>query len=286
VPGPPVFSATESLAITPVDRQYFEALGESALMTRESAVKRFSNGVAVEAVSGRHLRVYWGAGELSSADENWLIVGWGAALLALQQGFAVLHASCVAVAGRTFALVGRSGAGKSTTAVALSQSGHALLVDDVTVMSTQFESPQARPFVFPFERPVNLTQNSLNLLGIPQAAWKQMVANPQKGAVSVPTANLQPQPLDAIVVLDESSGSDDLQVSRLSTMSAFNVLLEHAGREGAAPQILGQDTFQRFVAHTVRTVPVMTITRPRGRNTIGAVVSLIESEAQQLENHA
>jgi hypothetical protein len=50
------------------------------------------------------------------------------------RGTVCLHASAVAVDGRAVALVGDSGAGKSTTAAAFAQRGHPVLTDDVLAL--------------------------------------------------------------------------------------------------------------------------------------------------------
>lgn len=246
------------------------------------ASRTFSNGVAIEAFKGRSLTIFWGGDQLPSSDKKWLIFGWGAALIALQQGKAVLHGSCATVFGQTIALLGRSGGGKSTTAVALSQRGHDFIVDDVTVMSADFSDSSVQPVVYPFQRPVNLTEDAVNLLGLAPSSWDRMETNPLKGGITIASTSVAPRRLDAIVVLEPNESLSPPSMEPLSTISAFDILVEHAGREGAAPQILGQDTFQRFVAHTARTVPALRISRPHGKNTIGAVVDLIEELALKL----
>ena len=55
-------------------------------------------------------------------------------LLLRLRGIACLHASAVAFENRAVALVGSEGAGKSTTAAAFAQRGHAVLSDDVVAL--------------------------------------------------------------------------------------------------------------------------------------------------------
>ncbi len=57
------------------------------------------------------------------------------AALLHQRGRFLLHASAVSVAGRTVALLGEAGAGKSTLAAALVRRGHGLLADDVAALA-------------------------------------------------------------------------------------------------------------------------------------------------------
>lgn len=51
-----------------------------------------------------------------------------------RRGMVCLHASAVAVDGAALVLLGSAGSGKSTTAAALAQAGHAVLTDDVMVL--------------------------------------------------------------------------------------------------------------------------------------------------------
>ena len=56
------------------------------------------------------------------------------ALLLHRRGLLVLHASAIAVAGRSAIFMGDKGAGKSTTASAMIRAGHDLLTDDVVAL--------------------------------------------------------------------------------------------------------------------------------------------------------
>lgn len=56
------------------------------------------------------------------------------ALLLHQRGLLVLHASAIAVDGRSAIFMGDKGAGKSTTAGAMISAGHGLLTDDVVAL--------------------------------------------------------------------------------------------------------------------------------------------------------
>lgn len=60
-----------------------------------------------------------------------LVNGYGMALLLGLRGHLVLHASAVEVDGRAYALVGRSGQGKTTVSALLCRAGARLVTDDV-----------------------------------------------------------------------------------------------------------------------------------------------------------
>ena len=67
------------------------------------------------------------------------------ALLLEQRGFVVLHGSCAAIAGSATALLGASGAGKSTIAATLREANHELISDGMTVISLSGGVPHAHP---------------------------------------------------------------------------------------------------------------------------------------------
>lgn len=62
------------------------------------------------------------------------VLGAGLGVLLHQRGLLVLHASGVAVMGQAVGFLGAKGWGKSTTANALYQRGHALIADELLVM--------------------------------------------------------------------------------------------------------------------------------------------------------
>jgi hypothetical protein len=83
---------------------------------------------------GREVRACWDAPEREQSTLAYLlgpVLGWVLRL----RGITCLHASALEVGGRALLLVGSEGAGKSTTAAALLQRGHAVLSDDVAPLS-------------------------------------------------------------------------------------------------------------------------------------------------------
>lgn len=72
---------------------------------------------------------------ISSTDPTSFLIGTVLAMVCRLRRQSCLHASVLAVDDRAFALVGRKGAGKSTTAAALLRLGARLVSDDVGVLS-------------------------------------------------------------------------------------------------------------------------------------------------------
>ena len=67
------------------------------------------------------------------------------------RGMVCLHASAVVIDGQAVALIGESGAGKSTTAAAFAKRGHPVMTDDVLALSPQDGSFLVRP-AYPWVR--------------------------------------------------------------------------------------------------------------------------------------
>lgn len=63
------------------------------------------------------------------------LYGFAMATILYQQGYHILHASTVEIAGKTIAFVGGKGYGKSTLVAKLVSMGHRLVSDDVTALS-------------------------------------------------------------------------------------------------------------------------------------------------------
>jgi hypothetical protein len=85
---------------------------------------------------------------IEGADERALrlvVVGPLLGVLLAQRGAFVLHASTVAIGGRAVAFFGPSGRGKSTLTAALTQAGHPLIADDMTVIETAGDRPVVQP---------------------------------------------------------------------------------------------------------------------------------------------
>ena len=69
-------------------------------------------------------------------------------LIYLQQGYFLLHASCILINNKAYIFVGTPGAGKSTTVAAFVKAGNAPLADDMTVITFQdINSTQRHRFV-------------------------------------------------------------------------------------------------------------------------------------------
>jgi hypothetical protein len=149
------------------------------------------------------------------------ILGPALALVLLQRGRLVLHASAVAVAGSVIAFLGGQGGGKSTTAAALNRRGHDLVTDDVLVIHMHQGSPLAVPSFPQFK----LWPASVVALGDVPEAYPLLHPHFDKRARRV-TQGFAPMslPLAHLYVLDEGP---TLQIAPLQPQEALRELLRH-----------------------------------------------------------
>lgn len=129
-------------------------------------------------------------------------------------GYEALHASSIAWGSRVVAFCGRSGAGKSTVAFAMSRRGHGLWGDDVLVFDAA--SPSVlHCFQIPFS--VRLRDSSRAFFD----ADGEVGDGGEGGSIDA-------RELAAIVVLDRAA--HEHSVARLEPAAAFPALLPHAFR--------------------------------------------------------
>src|SRR5207245_2121597 len=110
--------------------------GSAALYWQEVGAFQITAGreIIVEPASGVEARVL-----------RLFLLGPALALLLVQRGLLVLHASAVEVAGRAIAFLGESGQGKSTTAAAFHACGHPVVADDVVAVQIEDGGPLIYP---------------------------------------------------------------------------------------------------------------------------------------------
>jgi hypothetical protein len=159
-----------------------------------------------------------------SADERVLrlsLLGPAMALILVQRGQYVLHASAIAIAGRAVAFLGDYGWGKSTTAAALHARGHEMLTDDVTAIHMGSELPRVVPSFPQFK----LWPESAAALGAPPETLPLLHPQLEKRACRVTRGFAQtPLPLECLYILDEGGA---LESEPCAPQEALQALMQH-----------------------------------------------------------
>jgi hypothetical protein len=227
----------------------------------------------------------------------WIVDSWAVTLAMLQRGHLCLHASIVRIGGSVVALAGDSGAGKSTTAMALRARGHALLTDDVAIIDLGHD----RPMAIPFRRNVHLLPDAAAALGLEFAALPPLAGFPEKSAFLPEEQSADPQPLDWIVILDRTDGpvvevevagpvveadeADEVvevvEIEELHGSGRLSAVLVHAGRPHTSPAVLGEQRYFELLARLCEGVRVLHVRRPASAWTLDDVVGAIEAHTRR-----
>ncbi|MFD0961417.1 aldolase [Paenibacillus chungangensis] len=144
----------------------------------------------------------------------------------LQKRILPLHGSAVAINGRAYAIVGHSGAGKTTLSSVLIQQGNPLLSDDLIAVTTNAEGmPQAMP-AYPQQK---LWQETIDMLGRSAEGLKPLFERERKFAVPLSDGFCsQPLPLAGVIELVKTE--HDAAISPVEGLERFHTLLQHTFR--------------------------------------------------------
>lgn len=206
------------------------------------------------------------------ARESWRVFLLGAVLAYLchQRKVFPLHAATLKVNGRTIAIAGHRGDGKSTLAFALTQRGHTVLSDDLTVVGGGPDAVQVLP-AFPRLR---LWRNALEAAGASIEGLARVRDGLEKYIVAPPAVfDTTPTPLDALFILGEGP---EPALLRLAPTAAFPAIQAHICRWRTA-NVLGRR--QDLFAHTARiasSVPIYRLIRPKRFDALLSAVELVE----------
>jgi hypothetical protein len=143
----------------------------------------------------------------SLEDAATFLLGPVFGLLLRLRGVTCLHASAIVFDDRAVAFVGDEGAGKSTTAAAFAQRGHAVLSDDVVAITERNGAFHVLP-AYPY---LSLWPDSVKMLYGPDKTLPTFSANWDKRVLSLAEDRLRFEekslPLGAIFLLGERSSS-------------------------------------------------------------------------------
>jgi hypothetical protein len=149
----------------------------------------------------------WAVWPRTSTLENasTYLVGPVLGLLLRLRGVVCLHASAVTLGDRAVAFLGSEGAGKSTTAAALAQRGHAIIADDVVALVEQegyFSVLPAYPHLSLWPESVKLLYGPDKMLPTISPDWGKHFLSLAANGLKFEERSL---PLGAIFILGERS---------------------------------------------------------------------------------
>lgn len=198
------------------------------------------------------------------------------AVLMLRRGFLPLHASAVEFAGKTFAFVGDSGAGKSSLVTHLAHRGHRLVADDLTLLSLETEGEGVPPKVTPWAPWVKVWTDVLEGLHYPVDQLDPVPGKEWKRRVPV-SGHEQPLPLGGVFLLERAGTEDESRIERLATAKAIERLMYHAYSVALLYRLGQQAELFRRCAWIAERAPVWSFTRPWNLERIGDSAGYLEA---------
>lgn len=245
--------------------------GRAVMVGRDGTVLLSIPGlVRILVQDGRQITVQ----RLNAEDEGWrlFLLGSAFAFLCHQRGVYPLHAASLTVAGRTLALIGGTGAGKSTLALALLRRGHRLLSDDVSVL--RMAQDGGPPLLMPAYPRLKLWRDSLMAQGRFSKNLTRVRPGLEKFDLGAKDGfDPSPRSLDHLLFLDvgEENRLNRLPSPMAAVMANANVfrprIAEYMGRKAAL------FTQSGLVAATV---PAWTLVRGRDFSRLEALADLVE----------
>ncbi len=220
-------------------------------------------GIGVfEIESGRRVTA-WREPPADAAGLAHWILGPVLAVVATQRGSLVLHGAVIQIADGAVIVMGDSGAGKSTLAAAGAARGHAVLADDIAIVSA---ADDGTPEVHAHAPLVRVDDPTL----VPTAgrSWPSV----DKQVCTLPPPMRTCVPVAAVVVLEDAP---EVRITRLGRADAAFRLLTHSFCRPLFTTAQQGDNLHEC-AHVATRVSVHVVQRPRRLADLPAVVGAIE----------
>jgi hypothetical protein len=205
------------------------------------------------------------------------LLGPALGLLCYLRGVLPLHACCVRIGTRTVAIAGRTCAGKSTLAAALTRRNHAFVTDDVCAITLL----APRPMVLPTFPALKLAPDCLDVLGVDPSNLANVWLDTEK--FIVPGNNcFDPTPvyLDMVYLLEDAAEGTDDRIIRINGTEAFQQLSAMWYRPQIGRVLYGKTTLFSMAARLAGHVEVRRLVRQSSFARLAALVKLIEDDSK------
>ena len=212
-------------------------------------------------------------------DASGFVLGSCLGILLHQRGALVLHGSAVARNGRAIVLCGHSGAGKSTTAAALSQKGCSFVSDDICVIGLD---AQGAPVVLPDGRRLKLWRQSIDGLDLEARRGEAVRETFEKYFVEPGPTVTEPPLLDAIYELHESRLPGQDGIEALTLPDAMRMLERQAYRPRLRRELSSPQQILSQAAATLHHARAFAFTRPLGFERLDAALDALMQHWQGL----
>lgn len=207
------------------------------------------------------------------------VLGTPMGILFLQRGCFVMHGSALEVAGRSIIFLGKSGIGKSTTALSLLTAGYRMVTDDVVVIDQKLADCPVIYSAFPWMKiDIEVARNfGIDLAGLKELApgANKMRFNLDEGQFCVDSV-----PVSCIYI---PCWGEKFSIQELSPRDAMVQIAPHS--YGPAPRTKYPDETARYFKNAValvESIPCFKLTRPYGLDRLHELPSVIEKHLLSL----
>jgi len=206
------------------------------------------------------------------------ILGSCTGALLFQRGLVPLHGNTIATKHGVAIFVGKIGAGKSATTMAMLRRGHQLVADDISAVSIEASNQAAPPSVLPGFPRLKLWRASLQHFGCDPAAFQHLRPGLDKFHVPVlEQFSDTPQPLRAIYIL-EPGDAPEVRIRTLSGLEKLQELRPHLYKLRFPDAVQNFPPLMAKFCRLIDLVKVSIVERPREGNSIEAVADAIEHD--------
>jgi hypothetical protein len=211
---------------------------------------------------------------------DYVLYGWAPRWIRILRGEYSLHASAVVIDGGALAVMGFSGAGKSTTVTALSRLGHELIVDDVVPVDFVDEVP----FVHGWVRPVHLTDEAAAHFDVPDTDRVGALAT-SKVVASLPSAGGLHRLLLAVELMVDDDAAT-VTTRRLAGAERLQAILNNANGAGVSAADGRATSFFAWATRVASAIEVYRVSRPPTGWFLDTVTGQIASIVQESQGAA
>src|ERR1051326_5638155 len=253
------------------DLPYIEVAADGRLLVDASPIGRFlvtSECIVVDTA-------------LPTDAQEWraCLLGPVLAVICYLRGALPLHACALRVAGRVIAVAGRSRAGKSTIAAALSLRGHPLVTDDICACIQR----SGRPFVLPTYPSIKMDHASLQALGITHRDLIPIGPDFEKVQLIRPQGfDPAPPPLGIVYLIEDAADGDPDSIIEASGAEGFARLSAEIYRPPIGPLLLAKPAFFAMATQLATQVTIRRLIRRPDFGRLRSLARAIESDVASI----
>jgi hypothetical protein len=258
----------------PSDIRYYLESGPDYLRLNLPGILRMD-------IRGGAMLTYYRHPGIEDDEIRLFLLGSGLGAILMQRGFVVIHGNAIIPQGQAGAIVciGDSGAGKSTTAVAMMQRGLKILADDICPLG-------ADRFVLPGMARAKLWQETALQLGINTANLSRICGADAKFNLPLGDSHCTEQQLVRAFYWLVPDDVDGVTIDEVTGAEKFTILRNNVYRpEYLRPLGLEAEYMARLAQIAAKT-PVFKLLRPKSGFDIDAVLDTILNNHRQLPEPA